>query len=87
MSGCQTHLADGELPVGRLIVALSKHYTTVIDEVIHDTHDPQREGRCITPNRGQALKPGERVNANGVCSIRRRCVYGYWVRGGGAARD
>ena len=79
-SGCQVHLAEGELPAGRLIVALSKHYTAVIDGVIHDTHDPQREVHQITPDCGQALKPGEWVNANGVCSVHRRCVYGYWVR-------
>jgi hypothetical protein len=47
-SGCKVHLTDGELPNGRLIVAVSKHYTTVIDGVIHDTFDPQREtGRCV----------------------------------------
>ncbi len=86
-SGCRVHLAEGELPAGRLIVALSRHYTAVIDGVIHDTHDPQREVHCITPNLGQHLKPGEWVNANGVCSIRRRCVYGYWVRGGGARQE
>ena len=91
-SGCRIHLTDGELPAGRLIVALSRHYTAVIDGVIHDTYDPQREVHCITPNIGQPLKPGEWVNANGVCSISRRCVYGYWVRadgggpGGGAVR-
>lgn len=78
-SGCQVHLAEGELPSGRLIVAVSKHYTAVLDGVIHDTHDPQREERWIMPYRGQALKPGEWVNVNGICSIRRRCVYGYWV--------
>src|SRR5690349_4866480 len=36
-SGCKVHLVDGELPMGRLIVAVSKHYTTVIDGVVHDT--------------------------------------------------
>ena len=41
-TGCKVHLHDGELPMGRLIVAVSKHYTTVIDGVIHDTHNPQR---------------------------------------------
>ena len=52
-TGCQVHLTDGELPMGRLIVAVSKHYTAVIDGVIHDTHDPQRPasdlvgGRCV----------------------------------------
>lgn len=47
-SGCKVHLRDNELPTGRLIVALSKHYTVVIDGAIHDTHDPQRGGqRCV----------------------------------------
>ncbi len=46
--GCKTHLAEGELPVGRLIAVVSKHYTAVIDGVIQDTHDPQRNGtRCV----------------------------------------
>ena len=39
-SGCKVHLADSELPFGRLVVSVSKHYTAVIDGVVHDTHDP-----------------------------------------------
>lgn len=47
-SGCQVHLRDGELPLGRLIVSCSRHVTAVIDGVIHDTFDPSREGtRCV----------------------------------------
>jgi hypothetical protein len=47
-SGCRVHLADGELPMGWLIVRCSRHLTAVIDGVIHDTHDPQRGGkRCV----------------------------------------
>jgi hypothetical protein len=46
--GCKVHLRDGELPIGRLVVNLSKHYTAVIDGVVHDTHDPTRGGtRCV----------------------------------------
>jgi len=46
--GCQVHLADGELPAGRLVVCVSKHYTAVINGVIYDTHDPSRNGsRCV----------------------------------------
>lgn len=46
-SGCTVHLAIGELPMGRLVVQVSKHLTAVIDGVIHDTHDPGRDGtRC-----------------------------------------
>ncbi len=46
-SGCKVHLADGELPMGRIIAAVSKHYTAIIDGVIHDSHDPQRDTRCV----------------------------------------
>lgn len=47
-SGCQVHLRADELPAGRLIVQLSRHLTAVIDGVIHDTHDPARDGtRCV----------------------------------------
>ena len=47
-SGCKVHLNDGELPNGRLVVSLSKHYTAVIDGIICDTHDPSRNGtRCV----------------------------------------
>lgn len=56
-SGCKVHLRDGELPAGRLVVAVSGHYTAVIDGVIHDTHDPQRDGdRCVYGY--WQLKPG-----------------------------
>jgi hypothetical protein len=47
-TGCTVHLRQRELPAGRLVVAVSKHYTAVIDGVINDTHDPQRGGvRCV----------------------------------------
>jgi hypothetical protein len=46
--GCTVHLKADELPPGRLVVVVSKHVTAVIDRVIHDTHDPSREGtRCV----------------------------------------
>lgn len=46
--GCKVHLVDGELPMGRLIVSVSRHETCVIDGVIHDTYDCSREGnRCV----------------------------------------
>jgi hypothetical protein len=69
-SGCTVHLADGELPMGRLIVLVSKHFTAVIDGVIHDTFDPQRH----------TIEVGRK---NGVDYRREyeRCVYGYWSRG------
>lgn len=47
-TGCTVHLLAAELPPGRLVVAVSKHYTAVIDGVIHDTYDPSRDGtRCV----------------------------------------
>lgn len=79
-SGCKVHLAAGELPMGKLIVALSRHYTAVIDGVIHDTYNPQRDKSwSFEPDHGQALKPNQGRNENGVWTeIGGRCVYGYW---------
>jgi hypothetical protein len=77
-TGCRVHLHDGELPSGRLVVRLSKHLTAVIDGVIHDTWDPQRESHSFRPDDGGDLKPGEARNINGIWHVSRRCVYGYW---------
>lgn len=47
-SGCKVHLKASELPMGRLIVSVSKHLTAVIDGVLHDTYDCSRnETRCV----------------------------------------
>ena len=47
-TGCTMHLKKEELPQGRLVVAVSKHYTASIDRIIHDTSDPTRNGtRCV----------------------------------------
>lgn len=47
-SGCKVHVRADELPPGRLILSLSRHVTAVLDGVIHDTHDPSRNGtRCV----------------------------------------
>ena len=40
-TGHKTHLVNGDLPMGRLVVELSGHYMSVIDGVIHDTGNPQ----------------------------------------------
>ncbi len=46
--GCKVHLRADELPSGRLVVAVSGHYVAVIDGVIHDTYNADREGtRCV----------------------------------------
>lgn len=65
--GCRVHLCANELPAGRLIVAVSRHYTAVIDGVIHDTHDPQRRTYHYD-DQGRTTHISE------------RCVYGYWRR-------
>jgi hypothetical protein len=47
-TGCRVHLREDELPGGRLVLSLSRHYTAVIDGVLHDTYDCSREGtRCV----------------------------------------
>jgi len=84
-SGCRVHLTDGELPSGRLVAALSKHYTAVLDGVVHDTYNPQRENVTFRTFPGwhfARLKLGERIDPErgGVVGISRRCVYGYWLK-------
>lgn len=47
-SGCKVHLRPSELPRGRLIVRVSKHFCAVIEGRLHDTYDCSREGnRCV----------------------------------------
>lgn len=47
-SGCKVHLREEELPKGRLVVNVSKHFAAVIDGVLNDTNDCSRGGsRCV----------------------------------------
>lgn len=47
-TGCKVHLRSDELPMGRIICAVSRHYVAVIDGVIHDIYDCSRNGtRCV----------------------------------------
>jgi len=47
-TGCKVHLREGELPMGRIIAAVSRHYVALIDGVAQDTHDCTRGGtRCV----------------------------------------
>ena len=47
-TGCKVHLRDGDLPMGRIIARVSRHYVAVIDGVLHDTFDASRNGtRCV----------------------------------------
>ena len=65
--GCKVHLNESELPDGRLVVSLSKHYTAVIDGVVHDTFDPNDRGYT--------------VDGYGNDITTDRCVYGYFRKG------
>ena len=83
--GCKVHLKDGELPKSRLIVSVSKHYTAVIDGVIHDTYDPSASrGVTIyppsTPTHLLPKKAYKLENGNGWGYNPNRCVYGYWIK-------
>lgn len=54
-AGCTTHLDAKELPPGRLIASVSRHWVAIIDGVVHDNHDSRRDGRrCVY---GYFLKP------------------------------
>ena len=47
-TGCKVHLKADELPKGRVIARVTRHYCAVIDGVINDTYDPSRgETRCV----------------------------------------
>lgn len=69
--GCKVHLLKNELPMGRLVVSLSKHYTACIDGVIRDIHNPTRATI--------SMKDGLEIMVH-------RCVYGYWIKTVDAAR-
>lgn len=69
--GCTTHLSQGELPMGRLVVKLSRHTAAVVNGVIRDTYDPSRETEVI--------------DADGSVRVAHRCVYGYWVLSAGSS--
>jgi hypothetical protein len=57
--GCKVHLAEGELPVGRLVVSVSKHYVAVIVRVLHDTHNSTRgESRSVYARFGRSTFVG-----------------------------
>ena len=82
-TGCRVHLLPGELPAGRLVVSVSKHYTAVINGVIHDTHNPSdRPGTIYPPNTLENIPVGSvrPENGNGWLYQPGRCVYGYWSK-------
>lgn len=47
-TGCRVHLTADELPMGRLVVMVSRHACAVIDRVLFDWKDCSRGGtRCV----------------------------------------
>ena len=47
-TGCKVHLKASELPKGRILCRLSRHFVAVIDGVINDTYNPSRDRtRCV----------------------------------------
>ena len=47
--GCTVHMRAEELPIaGRHVVSVSRHMVALVDGVVHDNHDPARDGgRCV----------------------------------------
>lgn len=46
--GCKVHLRADELPAGKILCNVSKHYVAVVEGVINDIYDCSREGtRCV----------------------------------------
>jgi len=46
--GCKVHLTENELPSGKIIVNVSRHFAAVINGVLNDTYDCSRGGtRCV----------------------------------------
>lgn len=47
-SGCKVHLKDGELPNGRIVCSLSGHVVAIINGVVNDIYEDDRNGtRCV----------------------------------------
>ena len=47
-SGCRVHLKADELPQGRIVCSCSGHLVAVIDGVVNDTYQDDRNGkRCV----------------------------------------
>lgn len=46
--GCKVHIRSTELPSGRVMVQCSKHVATLVNGMLHDTHESSRGGtRCV----------------------------------------
>lgn len=78
-SGCKVHLVAAELPAGRLIVSVSKHYTAVVDGVIRDTFDPNQRPPVFYAADARDIPAGAKPHGGGwLFEPGPRCVYGYW---------
>lgn len=74
-SGCKVHLKASELPMGRLIVSVSKHMTTVVDGVVHDIYDPSRnETRCVYGYWSKTETENEKETHNDNATLDRSCA-------------
>ena len=63
-SGCTVHLRTDELPAGRLIVSLSRHYAAVIDGVLYDLDECSRDGtRCVYGYWRREVTPGRTISS------------------------
>jgi hypothetical protein len=46
--GCTVHARPDELPKGRVVLRMSKHFAAAVDGVVHDTFESTRGGtRCV----------------------------------------
>jgi hypothetical protein len=68
-TGCNCHLKEGELPMGRLVVQIKSHYAAVIDGVLHDTYN-----RAVEKEWAIMRKDGFLITGRS-----HPCVYGYWI--------
>lgn len=91
--GCAVHLRAGELPTtGRHIVMVSKHAVALVDGVLRDTDDPQRELHTVytvtadtEPKAGWRFLQDHPGGMKQYAHASHRCVYGYWTYMGARA--
>lgn len=78
-TGCTVHLIADELPAGRIIVSLSRHYAAIIDGVLHDTYDSSARGTFLYSANWPDIPKGAKQRDDGQWLYApKRCVYGYW---------
>lgn len=80
-TGCQVHLNADELPRGRIIVSLSRHYAAVIDGVLHDSYNSAERGVTVFEPGYPDIPAKAELMDNGKWRYApERCVYGYWKK-------